>query len=285
MNSSSSAPVAPVTLVTGTSTGIGLETAVALARGGWDVVATVRDVARADRLRDAASTAGVSLDIRALDVTDGSASAALVEQVVAERGHLDALVNNAGAAALGTAETMGIDRIRAAMEVNFFGVVQLTQAALPALRASRGRVVTVSSVGGIVGQPFNDAYCAAKFAVEGFMESLHPVAAAQGVAVIVVEPGAVASEFVANATEGRDAALADAGPYAPQLAAYLERTAVAFAAAQQPADVAAVIERVLTEAEPPFRVQTSDAARAFVGIKLADLDGSAVTGATASWVA
>jgi NAD(P)-dependent dehydrogenase (short-subunit alcohol dehydrogenase family) len=265
MNSSSSTPVA---LVTGTSTGIGLETAVALARGGWDVVATVRDVSRADRLRDAATASGVSLDIRALDVTDGAASAALVEQVMAERGRLDALVNNAGAAALGTAETMGIDRVRAAMEVNFFGVVQLTQAALPALRASGGRVVTVSSVGGIIGQPFNDAYCAAKFAVEGFMESLHPVAAAQGVAVIVVEPGAVASEFVANATEGRDAALADA-----------------FAAAQQPAEVAAVIERVLTEAEPPFRVQTSDAARAFVGIKLADLDGSAVTGATAAWVA
>ena len=282
MNSTSSAPV---TLVTGTSTGIGLETAVALARGGWDVVATVRDVSRADRLRDAAAAAGVSVDIRALDVTDGAASAALVEQVVGDRGRLDALVNNAGAAALGTAETMGIDRIRTAMEVNFFGVVQLTQATLPALRASRGRVVTVSSVGGIIGQPFNDAYCAAKFAVEGFMESLHPVAAAQGVAVIVVEPGAVASEFVANATEGRDAALADAGPYAPQLAAYLERTAGAFAAAQQPADVAAVIERVLTEAEPPFRVQTSDAARAFVGIKLADLDGSTVTGATAGWVA
>lgn len=275
----------PVALVTGTSTGIGLETAIALARAGWDVVATVRDVSRADRLRDAAAAAGVSLDLRELDVTDGSASAALVEQVATERGRLDALVNNAGAAALGTAETMGIDRVRAAMEVNFFGVVQLTQAALPALRASGGRVVTVSSVGGIVGQPFNDAYCAAKFAVEGFMESLHPVAAAHGVAVIVVEPGAVASEFVANATEGRDAALADAGPYAPQLAAYLERTAGAFAAAQQPADVAAVIERVLTEAEPPFRVQTSDAARAFVGIKLADPDGSRVTGATAKWVA
>ncbi|WP_025157722.1 SDR family oxidoreductase [Leifsonia aquatica] len=275
----------PVALVTGTSTGIGLETAIALARSGWDVVATVRDVSRADRLHDAAAAAGVSLDLRALDVTDGSASAALVEQVATERGRLDALVNNAGAAALGTAETMGIDRVRAAMEVNFFGVVQLTQAALPALRASGGRVVTVSSVGGIVGQPFNDAYCAAKFAVEGFMESLHPVAAAHGVAVIVVEPGAVASEFVANATEGRDAALADAGPYAPQLAAYLERTAGAFAAAQQPAEVAAVIERVLTEAEPPFRVQTSDAARAFVGITLADLDGSRVTGATAKWVA
>lgn len=280
-----STPRPRVALVTGTSSGIGLETAVALARDGWDVVATVRDVDRARRLRDAASAAAVALDIRALDVTDAPAATALVERVVAEHGRLDALVNNAGAAALGTAETMGLDRIRAAMEVNFFGVVQLTQAALPALRASGGRVVTVSSVGGIVGQPFNDAYCAAKFAVEGFMESLHPVAAAVGVAVTVVEPGAVASEFVANASEGRDAALADAGPYAAQLAAYLERTAGAFAAAQQPAQVAEVIVRVLTEPEPPLRVQTSDAARAFVGLKLADLDGSRVTGATAGWVA
>lgn len=280
-----STPRPRVALVTGTSSGIGLETAVALARDEWEVVATVRDVDRARRLRDAASAADAALDIRALDVTDGPAAAALVERVVAEHGHLDALVNNAGAGALGTAETMGLDRIRAAMEVNFFGVVQLTQAALPALRASGGRLVTVSSVGGIVGQPFNDAYCAAKFAVEGFMESLHPVAAAVGVAVTVVEPGAVASEFVANASEGRDAALADAGPYAAQLAAYLERTAGAFAAAQQPAQVAEVIVRVLTEPEPPLRVQTSDAARAFVGLKLADLDGSRVTGATAGWVA
>ncbi len=280
-----STPRPRVALVTGTSSGIGLETAVALARYGWDVVATVRDVDRARRLRDAASAAAVPLDIRALDVTDGPAAAALVERVVAEHGRLDALVNNAGSAALGTAETMSLDRIRAAMEVNFFGVVQLTQAALPALRASGGRVVTVSSVGGIVGQPFNDAYCAAKFAVEGFMESLHPVAAAVGVAVTVIEPGAVASEFVANASDGRDAAVADAGPYAAQLAAYLERTAGAFAAAQQPAQVAEVIVRVLTEPEPPLRVQTSDAARAFVGLKLADLDGSRVTGATAGWVA
>lgn len=282
MNSSSQPRTA---LVTGTSTGIGLATAVALARDGWDVIATVRDVDRADRLRDAASAAGAALDIRSLDVTDGPAAVALVERAVAEHGRLDALVNNAGAAALGTAETMSLARIRAAMEVNFFGVVQLTQAALPALRASRGRVVTVSSVGGVVGQPFNDAYCAAKFAVEGFMESLHPVAAALGVAVTVVEPGAVASEFVANASEGREAALADAGPYAPLLAAYLERTAGAFDAAQRPDEVADVIVRVLTEPAPPLRVQTSDAARAFTGLKLADLDGSRVTGATAGWIA
>ena len=118
--------------------------------------------------------------------------------VAADHGRIDAVVNNAGAGHLGTIETESVDDVRRVMEVNFFGVVAVTRAAMPHLRASGGRLVTVSSVGGAVGQPFNEAYCAAKFAVEGFMESLVPVAATVGVTVVVIEPGAVASDFVAN---------------------------------------------------------------------------------------
>jgi NAD(P)-dependent dehydrogenase (short-subunit alcohol dehydrogenase family) len=169
--------------------------------------------------------------------------------------------------------------------VNFFGVVAMSRTAMPHLRASGGRLVTVSSVGGIVGQPFNEAYCAAKFAVEGFMEGLAPVAATIGVRVSVVEPGAVASSFVANAGLDRDAMVAAAGPYAPALAAYVERTAGAFANAQTSESAADVIVATLLAESPAFRVQTSDAARAFVGIKLADLDGSAVQRFTSTWVA
>jgi NAD(P)-dependent dehydrogenase (short-subunit alcohol dehydrogenase family) len=143
--------------------------------------------------------------------------------------------------------------------------------------------VTVSSVGGAVGQPFNEAYCAAKFAVEGFMEALAPVAATVGVGVAVIEPGAVASEFVSNV--GFDRERIDAmGPYAPALRSYVERTGSAFAAAQTPAEAAAPIIAALTADRLVFRVQTSDAARAFVGVKYADLDGSAVQALTAGWV-
>ncbi|MET8878642.1 SDR family NAD(P)-dependent oxidoreductase [Nocardia sp. NPDC004604] len=267
-------------LITGTSSGIGLATAIAAAENGWQVIATMRDTAKAGALRAAAEAAGVSVEVRELDVTDpGSVAACL-----AGLDRLDALVNNAGAGHLGTLEQESIDDVRAVMEVNFFGVLQVTKAALPLLRASEGRVVTVTSVGGVVGQPFNEAYCAAKFAVEGFMESLAPVAARVGVAVSVVEPGAVASEFVNNVA-GRDTVLEQVGPYAPALSAYLDRTRGAFANAQTPQDVATQMVELLACERPAFRTLTSDTARAFVGMKLADFDGSAVQAMTGAWIA
>ncbi|PWR07226.1 short-chain dehydrogenase [Micromonospora sicca] len=278
---------APTALITGTSSGIGLEIAVGAARAGWRAVATMRDVSRADALRRAADAAGVAdlVEVRRLDVVDPASVTACVAGVIADHGRLDAVVNNAGAGHVGTLEQETVDDVRAVMEVNFFGILHVSRAALPHLRASRGRLVTVTSVGGVVGQPFNEAYCAAKFAVEGFMEALAPVAATVGVLVTVVEPGAVASEFVANVGVDRDAAVAQAGVYAPALRAYLDRTAGAFAAAQSPADAAAAVVATLTDPEPAPRVQTSTTARQFVGAKLADLDGRAVATITAGWLA
>ncbi|MFB8382317.1 SDR family NAD(P)-dependent oxidoreductase [Streptomyces rubiginosohelvolus] len=266
-------------LITGTSSGIGLATAVAAARSGWHVVATMRDTAKAGPLAAAADDAGVSLDLRVLDVTDPAS----VEACLSGLDRLDALVNNAGAGHVGTLEQESVDDVRAVMEVNFFGVLHVTRAALPLLRASKGRLVTVTSVGGVVGQPFNEAYCASKFAVEGFMESLAPVAATTGVLVSVVEPGAVSSEFVGNAGIA-DNVQDNAGPYAPALAAYLERTRNAFANAQSPHDVAVRLVDLLAAEQPTFRVLTSNAARAFAGTKLKDLNGSAVQKLTEAWV-
>ncbi|MGW3242018.1 SDR family NAD(P)-dependent oxidoreductase [Streptomyces sp. NPDC001070] len=273
-------------LITGTSSGIGLAAAVAAARAGWNVVATMRDTGRADALRKAAAEAGVAehVHVKRLDVTDARLVAACVEDVVVESGSLDAVVNNAGAGHVGTIELETVADVRAAMEVNFFGVVEVTKAALPHLRASGGRLITVTSVGGVVGQPFNEAYCAAKFAVEGYMEALAPVAAAVGVAVSVVEPGAVGSEFIANLGIDIPAYVAAAGPYRAALTHYLDRTTQAFTAAQTIDEAAAPIVGVLTAQRPPFRVQTSRWARDFVGMKLADLDGSAVQSLTGGWL-
>ncbi len=274
-------------LITGTSSGIGLATAVAAARAGWNVIATMRDTGKADALLDAAAEAGVEDRVRVqrLDVVDHASIATCLEEAVATYGRLDAVVNNAGAGHVGTIEQGTLDDVRAAMEVNFFGVVAVTRAAMPHLRASRGRVITVTSVGGVIGQPFNEAYCAAKFAVEGFMESLAPVAATVGVQVTVVEPGAVASEFVAGQSLDVPALVTAAGPYAPALQAYIDRTVKAFGNAQTPAQAAAPIVDALTAEQPPFRVQTSDWARDFVATKLTDLDGSAVQALTGGWLA
>ncbi|WP_037606377.1 SDR family NAD(P)-dependent oxidoreductase [Streptacidiphilus rugosus] len=275
-----------IVLITGTSTGIGLATAVAAAQAGWHVVATMRDTAKAGPLTEAAAAAGVAgrIEVKRLDVTERASIDACLGEVLASHGRLDALVNNAGAGVVGTVEQVGGEAFRSAMEVNFFGVVEATGAAMPHLRASGGRVVTVTSVGGVVGQPFNEAYCAAKFAAEGFLESLAPVAASVGVHVTVVEPGAVASEFVASQGIDVPALLAAAGPYAPALKSYVERTMAAFDNAQTSAGAAASIVEVLESAEPPFRVQTSETARAFVATKLADLDGASVQRMTGGWV-
>lgn len=284
----STSTAAKTVLITGTSSGIGLAAAVATARAGWHTVATMRDTSRADALTKAAAEAGVSglVQVKRLDVTDADSVAACVAEVVAEHGHLDAVVNNAGAGFVGTIEQHEMEKLRGVMEVNFFGVAELTRAALPHLRASGGRVITVTSVGGVVGQPFNESYCAAKFAVEGFMESLAPVAAAMGVQVSVIEPGAVSSEFVNNVGLDLPALLAQAGPYAPALQGYINHAMQSFGSdtAQTPEQAAAPVVDALTAEKMPFRIQTSDWARTFVGMKLADLDGSAVQTEMTNWL-
>ncbi|MFK0254941.1 SDR family NAD(P)-dependent oxidoreductase [Streptomyces sp. NPDC090445] len=283
----SAAPATPRTvLITGTSSGIGLAAAVAAALAGWRTIATLRDPRRADALRKAAAEAGVELDIRQLDVTDEASVAAAVDGVIADYGRLDAVVNNAGAGHLGTLENDSLADIRKVMEVNFFGVLNVSKAALPHLRATGGRLVTVTSVGGVVGQPFNEAYCAAKFAVEGYMESLAPVARTLGVSVSVVEPGAVATEFVNNIGFDIEADI-DAGPYTDALRHYIDRTVAQFldGTAQTPAGAAEAVMEALTAEQPAFRLQTTDWARGFVGTKLADTDGSAVQALTSAWVA
>ena len=276
---------ADVALVTGTSSGMGLHTAVGLARAGLTVVATMRDTARDVDLRRAAGEAGVELDVRTLDVTDAHQAQEAVAGVVADHGGIDVLVNNAGRGAVATLEQLTDEQLQAQLDVNYLGVARLTRLVLPGMRAAgRGRVVTVTSVGGAVGQPFADAYCGAKFAVEGLMQSLAPVAASFGVVVSVVEPGAVASEFTANVHRA-DAGADDGDPYAGLLAAYLRRTAGAFDNAQTSQQAAEVIVEAATTDQPRFRWQTSAQAEQFVGLSLADLDGSRVVGTTSTWIA
>jgi NAD(P)-dependent dehydrogenase (short-subunit alcohol dehydrogenase family) len=281
-----------IALVTGTSSGMGLQTAVGLAVAGVRVVATMRDLSRAGDLQAAAKAAGVTVDVRSLDVTDPQAAARCVDEVLASYGQIDILVNNAGRGAVGSLEQLSMDDLRAQLDVNYLGVAGLTKLVLPPMRlAGRGRIVTVTSVGGAVGQPFADAYCGAKFAVEGLMQSLAPVVARFGIDVCVVEPGPVASEFVANlamvgaAEDEPGSAEVDASaPYAEMQRAYLARSRGVFTGAQTTDAAAAVIIEAATSDNPRFRWQTSAAASAFVGLSLADVDGSRVLAQTSTWI-
>jgi NAD(P)-dependent dehydrogenase (short-subunit alcohol dehydrogenase family) len=191
------------------------------------------------------------------------------------------VVSNAGAGYLGTCEDTPLEDAQRVMDLNFFGVWRVTQAALPFLRqAQRGRLIAVSSIGGLIGQPFNDAYCAAKFAVEGFYESLAPVARRLGIHVSIVEPGPVNTEFVASVRKDvatRDGGQAASAPYAAMLGAYLDGTTAAFAkAGQTPDEVARVIARAATEEAPHLRYVTSELVRGIVSTKYVDPTGDAV---------
>ncbi|MFI5646257.1 SDR family NAD(P)-dependent oxidoreductase [Kitasatospora sp. NPDC051705] len=277
-----------VLLITGTSSGIGLATAVAAARAGYTTVATMRDPGRAEALRAAADAAGVAVEVRRLDVTDPGSVTDCLEEVRRTHGRLDALVNNAGVANHDPTLEMSTDAaLRANLEVNFFGVATVSRAALPLLRAAGGRLVTVGSVHGVVGQPFNEAYCAAKFAVEGFLEALAPVAAAHGVRVSVVVPGFVPdTRFGIFPDVNRATIRAASGPYAPTFAGYLEWVGgQGWESAGQPArEVAGVVVRTLLAERPPFRVPANRWAADYLAAKLADPDGSAVQDLARTWL-
>jgi NAD(P)-dependent dehydrogenase (short-subunit alcohol dehydrogenase family) len=165
------------------------------------------------------------------------------------------------------------------MEINFFGVWRMVQAVFPLMRvAGAGHIITVTSIGGLIGQPFNDAYCAAKFAVEGFMESLAPVALRLGVRVTIIEPGAVNTGFVAAVREvSQPMAPELQAVYGPMFETYLANTMQAFATVgQTPADLGAVIVAAATEATPHFRYPSSDMIRGVIGRKYVDPTGDSV---------
>jgi NAD(P)-dependent dehydrogenase (short-subunit alcohol dehydrogenase family) len=274
-------------LVTGASSGIGLASAIAAAQAGFTTVATVRRPDGDLALREAAEKAGVSVDVVSLEVTDAESIDECVRSVISLHGRLDALVNNAGVAGISpTVELCTMDALRASMEVNFFGVVAMSRAAMAHLRATHGRLITISSVRGVIGQPFNEGYSAAKFAVEGFMEALAPVAAEVGVTVSLIEPAAVLdTAFITSAGANPAAMLAAAGPYATAFRAYRGWVQTgAIESAQTAADVAEVVVAALTDGRPAFRIQTSDYARRYVARKLADPDGSVIQELTRSWL-
>lgn len=278
-----------VVLITGTSSGIGMATAVTAAGAGFTTVATMRDLGRAPALREAADRAGITLDIRRLDVTDAESITSCIQGLQDTYGRLDAVVNNAGISNFDpTMEMSTMAALRANLEVNFFGVVAVSRAAMPMLRASGGRLLTIGSVHGVVGQPFNEAYSAAKFAVEGFMESLAPVAGKHGVAVSIVVPAFVPdTSFGIFPDINRSTIEAASGPYATTFADYIDWVIHQGweGAGQMSHDVADVVVRTLSTVHPAFRITTSDWVDSYLDHKLADRDGSAVQTLARTWIA
>jgi NAD(P)-dependent dehydrogenase (short-subunit alcohol dehydrogenase family) len=243
----------PAVLLTGASRGIGRATTLRLARAGWTVYATVRSATDGEEL--AAEAAGAAVHPLQLEVTSDEQIAALDEALPAR---LDAIVNNAGIVVSGPLETLSAADLREQFDVNVVGAVALTNLVLPRLRASRGRIVFVSSLSGVISTPMTGAYNASKFALEAIADAWRLELRRWGIKVILVEPAMTDTDLWRKAPETLEAEAAEMS--AEHLELYAEhldgmrKTVPRMQKMAKPVDtVAAAIEKALTAPRPRAR--------------------------------
>jgi NAD(P)-dependent dehydrogenase (short-subunit alcohol dehydrogenase family) len=185
-----------VAVVTGSSSGIGYETSLILARNGFLTYATMRNLNKSENIKLNASRENLPIHIKQLDVTDDISVKDAIQAILNETGRIDVLVNNAGYGLNGAFEDLAMDEIKTQYETNFFGLIRTTQAVLPIMRKQKsGIIVNISSGAGRIGYPGGSAYVSTKFAVEGLSESMAYELDPFGIKVILVEPGVIKTNF------------------------------------------------------------------------------------------
>ena len=188
-----------VAIVTGSSSGIGYETSLALARGGFYTFATIRDIKKAKKILDVAKKEKLNLEIIELDVDDEKSIDSAFKKIVSKKQRIDVLVNNAGWALFGSVEDVPMENFRAQFETNFFGIVSIIQKVAPIMRKQgSGVIVNISSVAGRIGFPGSSAYISSKFALEGLSESLRYELGQFGVKTIIIEPGVIKTNLFSS---------------------------------------------------------------------------------------
>lgn len=243
-----------VALVTGSSSGIGYQTSLLLARNQIATYASMRNLKKGDDLRKIIIDEKIPLKVIQLDVDDDKSVINAVDTIIEENGGIDILVNNAGFDMFGPLEDLTIDEIKAQFETNFFGLIRATKAVIPTMRKQHsGTIVNISSVGGRIGlMPFLTAYHASKFAVEGFTESLRQELAEFNIDVVLIEPGAIRSNFIDNSKNAKN--------YNPQISPYSKTIQKIFEGFETimgnsslPEDVAETILKAINSSNPDIR--------------------------------
>jgi len=242
-----------VAVVTGSSSGIGFETSLLLARNQFTTYATMRNLNKS-QVFDTALKEKIPLTVVQLDVNDDASVNHAIDNILKENGQIDVLVNNAGYSIFGSVEELSLEEIKEEFETNFFGAVRAAKAVIPAMRKqSRGTIVNVSSIGGQVGLfPFFTAYHASKFALEGYTESLRQELSEFGINVILIEPGAVGTNFMENMKTAKNFNPNDS-PYAKIVQRVFEGAQVMMGINIHPREVAQVIVNAVNSANPNVR--------------------------------
>lgn len=270
-------------LITGTSTGLGLETAILFAKKGYRVFATMRNLEKSNLLQTRMEVENLDIELLALDVSSTESVEQCVNQIIERTGTIDILVNNAGGGFAKTTEQATEAEMQWVTDLNYFGVIRCTKAVLPFMRKQKkGHIINITSVGGLVGQPFNEFYCGAKFAVEGYTEALASYLTVDfGIKFTLVEPGGIATEFLKSAMgktiEHEQLSHPDYKHIFDRYMGGIQKRAAEGSekSYQTPAEVAEVILGVVEAAHTPLRVRTSEWAENFCNIKTqADPDGT-----------
>jgi len=185
-----------VAVVTGSSSGIGFETSLALARDGYFTYATMRDESKAEKINEIKDKENLPLKVIQLDVDDDTSRDKAINSIIDEKGRVDVLINNAGWGMWGAAEDVSIEEFREQFETNFFSIVNMIQKIAPIMRKQgSGNIVNISSIAGRIGFPISTAYISSKFALEGLSESLRYELGPFGIKVIIIEPGVIKTNF------------------------------------------------------------------------------------------
>jgi len=257
-----------VILITGSSTGIGMATAVYLAGKGHRVYASMRNPDRADDQLHAAAANGGALEIIALDVTDEQSVKKAVAQVLEREGRIDVLVNNAGIAPLGPLEEVDDATVHSVFDTNVFGLLRCVRAVLPAMRQQRsGTIVNIGSVAGSIAMCCSGVYAASKFALEGLSEALAQEVKPFGIHVALVKPGFIVTPIIGKALDALPEPERSAYPGSVRVSNALFQSATR--TGSPPEMAAATIEEAINDHSSRLRYPVGDPARAVLAMRAA----------------
>jgi len=253
-----------VAIVTGSSSGIGLSTAIMLARNNFYTYASMRNTSKANTIMEIAKKENLPLQAIQLNVTDDRSVKDAVNKVLDEKKTIDVLVNNAGYGLIGCVEDLSIEEIKAQFETNLFGVIRVTQAVLPVMRKQKnGVIINVSSIAGRVAFPVSNAYASTKFALEGLSESMRYEVEQFGIKVVLIEPGVITTNFVSAMVMPRKVREQNS-PYAQ----FMQKVNDGFKSKRQNAtdseEVAKVILKAVTAENPEPRYLVGNDAIAWI---------------------
>lgn len=259
-----------VAIVTGSSSGIGYETALALARDGFYTFATVRNFKKADKIIQAVKKENLNIEIIELDVDDEKSISIAIEKIISKKQRIDVLINNAGWGLFGSVEDVSMKDFRAQFETNLFGVISTIQKVAPIMRKQGlGVIVNISSVAGRIGFPGSPAYISSKFALEGLSESIRYELGQFGVKVIIIEPGVIKSNFFSSmkiAEPKLDS------PYKEITEKVIMGIKMMAELGTLPSEVATIIMGAIKEENPRPRYIVGNDARMFLEAKMAKTD-------------